>query len=109
MTMYFSHMSHINVGIITTLWSVQPLFCAILDYFLNGEKIRIYHIFGIVFIVCSGVCISLSGIPSETHYGYYYSNHVLYDHEYPKWIAVMFGILTPLWMIANSLFVKHLT
>ena len=34
---------------------------------------------------------------------------VIYDEQYPKWIAVVFGIMTPMWMIANSLFIKHLT
>ena len=32
MTMYFSHMSGINVGVITTIWSVQPLIAALIDW-----------------------------------------------------------------------------
>ena len=34
MTMYFSHMSGINVGVITTIWNVQPLIAAIVDYII---------------------------------------------------------------------------
>lgn len=32
LTMYFAHMSGINVGVITTIWSVQPLFAALIDW-----------------------------------------------------------------------------
>jgi hypothetical protein len=34
MTMYFSHMSGVNVGVITTIWSVQPLIAAMLDFLI---------------------------------------------------------------------------
>lgn len=34
MTMYFSHLSGVNVGVITTIWSVQPLIAAVVDYLI---------------------------------------------------------------------------
>lgn len=58
--MYFSHVCGINVGIITTLWSIQPLFSAGLDRCIYGEKIRANHIYGMFLIIGSGVAISMS-------------------------------------------------
>ena len=36
MTIYFSHMAGINVGVITTMWAVEPLFGATIDWIING-------------------------------------------------------------------------
>lgn len=35
MTMYFSHISGVNVGVITTIWSVQPLIAAVIDWIIH--------------------------------------------------------------------------
>ena len=58
--MYYSHMADVNVGIITTLWSIQPLAAAALDYLINNEKFTIYHLVGIIMVIASGLCISFS-------------------------------------------------
>ena len=60
LTMYYAHMADVNVGIITTIWSIQPLAAATLDYFIYGEKLRMHHLMGMVFVIGSGLCISLS-------------------------------------------------
>lgn len=60
--MYYSHMSGINVGIITTLWSLQPLAAALLDYLINGEKLTIYHLIGIILVIASALLISFSKV-----------------------------------------------
>ena len=60
LTMYYSHMADVNVGIITTIWSVQPMAAAVLDYFIYGEKLMMHHLFGILFIIASALSISLS-------------------------------------------------
>ena len=110
MTMYFSHVTGVNVGIITTLWSIQPLFSSVLDYFINGQMIQLNHIIGMLFVIASGLAISMSG-KIEPKISEKAGPHVevYIDGEVPKWVAVMFGILTPFWMIANGLFIKHLT
>jgi drug/metabolite transporter (DMT)-like permease len=127
--MYYSHMADVNVGIITTIWSIQPLAAAILDYFIYGEKLMKHHLFGMVFVVGSALCISLAsqvktvdfdqinfdsrspflaGYPS----GFTYENNnlsVTFDPKVPKWVAVVFGLLTPVFFVASGLFIKHLT
>ena len=60
LTMYYSHMADVNVGIITTIWSIQPLAAAILDYFIYGEKLMMHHLSGMLFIIASALTISLS-------------------------------------------------
>ena len=61
MTIYFSHLSGINVGIITTLWTTEPLFSAILDWIIYGQRLFLNHIMGIIFVVAGAICIGLSG------------------------------------------------
>ena len=58
--MYYAHMADVNVGIITTIWSIQPVAAATLDYFIYGEKLMLHHLFGIVFIIGSALSISIS-------------------------------------------------
>lgn len=58
--MYYAHMADVNVGIITTIWSIQPLAAATLDYFINGEKLTRYHLLGMIMVVISALTISFS-------------------------------------------------
>lgn len=60
-TMFMAHLANVNVGIITSVWGLQPLGAAVLDYFINGEKLTIYHFWGMLLIVGGGVCVSQSG------------------------------------------------
>lgn len=63
-----------------------------------------------LFVIGSGVCISLSGkIEPKTLLRPDTPQLVTIDESVPKWVPVLFGIITPFWMIANGLFVKHLT
>lgn len=61
MTMYYSHISGVNVGVITTIWSVQPLIAAVLDYLVNKEVIGFHHLVGMILIVLGAVSIGYSG------------------------------------------------
>jgi drug/metabolite transporter (DMT)-like permease len=58
--MYLAHLASVNVGIITTIWGVQPLGAAVLDYLINKEKLTIYHLLGMILIVGGGIAVSLS-------------------------------------------------
>lgn len=35
-TMWFCDLANINVGVITMIWSVSPLFMSVADYFIFG-------------------------------------------------------------------------
>ena len=62
MTIYFSNMSGVNVGVITTMWSIEPLFGALLDRIINGQKLSINHAIGIILIVSGAISIGYAGI-----------------------------------------------
>lgn len=60
LTMYYCHLANVNVGIITTIWSIQPMIAGLFDYLIYGEKLNRYHLIGMVFIIVSALCISLA-------------------------------------------------
>lgn len=62
LTMYCAKLAQINVGVIITIWSINPLFMALLDYLFFGQKLQYYHVIGTVAIVICTVVISLSGV-----------------------------------------------
>ena len=62
LTMYFSALAKMNVGLITTLWSVNPLFNAIMDRIMFDEKLKAYHAIGMIFIVICTALLSLSSV-----------------------------------------------
>ena len=62
MTMYFAHLSDVNVGVITTFWSVQPLIAAIIDYLIYRQMLGFNHMVGMVLVVIGAVSIGYSGL-----------------------------------------------
>jgi len=62
MTMYFSHISGVNVGVITTMWAIQPLFTSLIDYIINREVVNFNYIVGMLFILLGAVLIGIKGI-----------------------------------------------
>ena len=59
LTMWFSALAQINVGLITVIWSLNPLYMAACDYFLFNEKLKYFHIIGTVLIVACTILLSL--------------------------------------------------
>jgi len=41
-TMFFAALAHVNAGIITTVWAVNPLYMALTDYFIFKLKSLAY-------------------------------------------------------------------
>ena len=60
MTMWLATKADINVGVITCIWSINPLFIAILDYFIFSYRLRYYHVIGMVSLILCGLSISLT-------------------------------------------------
>lgn len=58
-TMWFASLAKVNVGVITVIWSVNPLFMAITDFFLFKVQMRYYHYVGMAGIVICTILISL--------------------------------------------------
>ena len=62
LTMYYSHMSGVNVGVITTIWSVQPLIAAFFDWVLYKQMLGFHHVLGMILVILGAVAIGYSGI-----------------------------------------------
>jgi multidrug transporter EmrE-like cation transporter len=65
LTLYFAKRAQVNVGVIITLWNICPLFMAVLDFCIFGERLKCYHLVGTASIVTC--CVVLS-IPVSTRY-----------------------------------------
>ena len=59
--MYFANKAGVNVGVITTITSINPFFTAVLDYLLHKIVLKYYHVLGMISIVLGSVFICLNG------------------------------------------------
>ena len=123
MTMYFSHMSGVNVGVITTFWSIQPLVAAVLDLLINREMLGFHHIVGMILVILGAVSIGYSGInkqndgkhlapnnaPTENPNSDMTFHPVIQDPKSPMWIAILWGFITPCFFIARAMYAKFIT
>ena len=60
LTLFFSKRAKINPGIITTIWSVDPLFMAFSDKVFFKQKMEYYHYVGMMAIIVCSVILSMS-------------------------------------------------
>ena len=56
--MYYAHLAGVNVGVMTAIWGVQPLFAAGLDYLIYREPFLWSYLIGIIMMIACAVCIS---------------------------------------------------
>ena len=68
MTMWFADRAGVNVGVITCIWSINPLFMGLLDFLIFGQELKYYHIVGMAALILSVVSISFVG----NYYSFYY-------------------------------------
>ena len=106
LTMYYSNLAKVNVGIITTIWSLNPLFLAVADYYINNQALFYYHYQGLFAILACSVIISLSGMIQSSPA---VSIKTAVVKQAPTWVPVIFGIVTPIMFTANGILSKHLT
>ena len=59
LTLYFASAADVNAGVIITLWSIDPLMLAFFDRVVFKEKLKCYHIQGMVSILICSLTISL--------------------------------------------------
>lgn len=59
LTLWFSRLATINVGIIMVLWALTPLLSALADFAVFGQKLYYYHIVGMVLCVLFALVLSL--------------------------------------------------
>ena len=62
LTMWFADLAKVNVGLITVIWSINPLYMAAADYFLFKTNLKCFHLVGTVLIVACTILLSLKPI-----------------------------------------------
>ena len=120
MTIFFSHMSGLNVGVITTLWAVEPLLNAVIDWLLNGVKLGLNHVIGIILIVSGAISIGFAGIGKKQDNNLHAPNTIpekpnddmafhptIEDPQFPVWVAILWGFMTPCFFIMNTFTMKR--
>lgn len=103
-TIFFADRAVVNVGVITTIWSIDPMCMALSDYVLFGQKLKYYHIIGVLAIVACSAVISMSDYVFEDSPSTY-----LQVKKSPTWVAVVFGLVAPIAFTTYQSFVKHAT
>jgi multidrug transporter EmrE-like cation transporter len=61
-TMYLANQAGINVGVISTIWCVFPLYAALADYLIYKTKLEYFHWVGLICIIICSLFISVQGI-----------------------------------------------
>lgn len=63
-SMWFAHMAQVNVGVITVIWSVHPLFVATADFFIFGQTLKYFHFVGmfVMFSIATPFVFTLNSI-----------------------------------------------
>ena len=116
--MWFAALANINVGLITVIWSINPLYMAAVDYFLFKTKLKTFHLVGTILIVACTVLLSLKPILVPIEPGAAGAKKevvseapkIVKDGELlPTWMPVLFGILTPITFCSNGVMLRYLT
>lgn len=126
LTMFYAHLSNINVGVVTTIWSVQPLIAAFLDWVFYRQRLGFNHIVGMLLIILGAVAIGYAGIFKNEEAKYHVPNFIpeqpansdatvfhpeLKDPKGSSYtlIAILWSIITPCFFLAQSFFTKFIT
>ena len=64
--MYFANRADINVGVILTIWSLNPFYNSIADYYINGVKMHYYDFIGLGSILLCSIVISMKDMLNDT-------------------------------------------
>jgi drug/metabolite transporter (DMT)-like permease len=57
--------ANLNIGIVTTIWAINPFTSALMDWIIYGDVLKLHHWFGMILLVICAVLISLSSLVTE--------------------------------------------
>ena len=109
LTMFTAKLAGVNVGVIITIWSINPLFMALLDYLFFGQKLKYYHVIGTISIVICTIVISLSGVVLGSGEEEAEVAVAVVEPAIATWIPALFGVCTPIFFSINGVLTKSLT
>jgi len=107
LTFHYAIRADINVGVISTVWAINPLFLAVLDFLIYKQQLTKKHLLGMISLVLCAVCISLSRVvqPDTAH-----GSIKIYEESerVPAWIPTLFSVITPIGFAISGMLVKWL-
>jgi len=83
---YFAIEANVNTGIITIIWRSAIFITALLDYLLNGTKLKYFHWIGLASCMLCTVLLGVSKIGGAA------DTNPLAHHFLPVWIPLVLSI-----------------
>lgn len=97
----------INIGILTGIWSISPLYLALLDYIFFDVELTRRHLLGMLCLVLSvtalATCTSLEPVPPVRSFSI-----KLNPYPVPSWFPTLLAMVAPIGFSLSSLLVKWL-
>jgi drug/metabolite transporter (DMT)-like permease len=59
-TFRYALLSGLNQGVMTSMFSLTSIYVALISYWLWDEKLHIFHLYGMIFLVACALLISFS-------------------------------------------------
>jgi drug/metabolite transporter (DMT)-like permease len=91
---------------ITTIWTVYPLYSALADRLMFKTRLKYYHWVGMLCMIACSCAISGQGIINQMKALH---TEIVVFQKVPTWIPVLFGLLTPVTFTVVAIITKHLT
>jgi drug/metabolite transporter (DMT)-like permease len=107
--MHYAHLGGVNVGVMTAIWGVQPLFAAFLDWLIYKEPFLLSYAIGIVMMIFCAIAVAFKA-PEEILIAPVADVNIKITVEgFPVWPAILLGFITPCVFCAQALYNKHVT
>ena len=80
-TMYLAQKACLNKGVVSTVWSFNPLFISFYDRLVYKTKLSTHHFFGFILLICTSLLIGFSTVldPVLVQPSYYGTTYVCAD------------------------------
>jgi len=104
---YLALRADINIGVLTGIWSISPLYLALLDYLFFDVELTKRHMLGMMCLVLSvtslAICTQVEPDPP-----YRSANIKLHPFPVPSWFPTLLAMLAPIGFSLSSILVKWL-
>ena len=96
----YSLLSGVNQGVVSTLFVLSSIFCAILAYFLMNEVMSLTESFGMLLVILCGVIIAFSNEVGEVL-------QIDYKDQVSPMVPILMATLSSVAFGARSIFIKY--
>mmetsp|Transcript_26036 Transcript_26036/g.23054 ORF Transcript_26036/g.23054 Transcript_26036/m.23054 type:complete len:301 (+) Transcript_26036:263-1165(+) len=104
-TFQFCIYGNINQGIITSLFGLSSIFSAIMAYFLFGDKLKIYHVAGMILMLLCVVGLGLGSTKNVSEHP-----QIMEESDNPLMyglLAIILGIACPFFFALGGITVRY--